>query len=69
MGSREPENFKLTLQVSIICCNAACMEGLRNAFKIFVGKPEYKGPLGKHVCRLKDTIKTYRQDMEFEVVK
>jgi hypothetical protein len=69
MGSRVAENFKLTLQGSIIGCNAARMEGIRNAFKILVGKPEYKRPLGKHGCRLKDTIKMYIQDIQFEGVK
>jgi hypothetical protein len=63
------ENFKLTLQVSIIGCNAGHMEGIRNAFKILFRKPEDKVPLGKHGCRLNDTLKMCLQDIQFEGVK
>jgi hypothetical protein len=69
MGSRVAENFTFTLQVSIIGCNAARMEGRRNVLKILVGKPEDKGPLGKHGCRLNDTLKMRLQDKQFEGVK
>jgi hypothetical protein len=45
------------------------MEGIRNALKILVGKPEDKGPLVKHGCRLNDTLKMWLQDIQFEGVK
>jgi len=60
---------KLTLQFSIIGCNAAPMEGIRNVLKILVGKPEDKGPLRKHVRRLNGKLKMCLQDMQFEGIK
>jgi hypothetical protein len=69
MVSRVAENFKLTLQISIIGCNAARKEGIRSTLKILVWKPEDKGPLGKHRCRLNDTLKMCLQDIQFEGVK
>jgi hypothetical protein len=45
------------------------MEGIRNVLKILVGKPEDKGPFGKHGCRLNDTLKMCLQEIRFEAVK
>jgi hypothetical protein len=45
MGSRVAENFKLTLQVIIIGCNAARMEAIRNDSKIFAGNLKTRGQL------------------------
>jgi hypothetical protein len=30
--------------------HVACMIGMKNAYKILVGKPEWKTALGRHVC-------------------
>jgi hypothetical protein len=35
----------------------ACMEEMRNAYKILVGKPKGKRPLGRPRYRLEDNIK------------
>jgi hypothetical protein len=35
----------------------ACMEEVRNAYRIFVGKPEGKRPLGRLRRRWEDNIK------------
>jgi hypothetical protein len=36
---------------------AACMGVVRNAYKILVGNPKGKRPLGRHRCRWEDNIK------------
>jgi hypothetical protein len=33
------------------------MGQIRNAYNIFVGKPEGKRPLGRHRCRWEDNIR------------
>jgi hypothetical protein len=35
----------------------ACMGENSNAYRVLVGKPEGKRPLGRHICRLEDNIK------------
>jgi hypothetical protein len=37
--------------------HAACMEEIRNTYKILFGKPEEKKPLGKPRLRQEDNIK------------
>jgi hypothetical protein len=37
---------------------------MTNAFKILVGKPEEKRPLGRHRCRMEDSIKIYLGESE-----
>jgi hypothetical protein len=46
----------------------ACMGQMRNAYKILVGKPEEKRPLGRPWHRLEDNIKMDLREMGFEGV-
>jgi hypothetical protein len=39
------------------------MGSMKNAYKILVGKPEVKKPLGRHWHRLKDNIKMYFKEI------
>jgi len=38
--------------------HVVCMKGTREAFKVLVGKPEGKKPLGRPMYRWEDNIKT-----------
>jgi hypothetical protein len=42
------------------------MGEMRNAYKILVGKPERKRPLGRLRCRLKDNIKMNLREIQLE---
>jgi hypothetical protein len=44
-------------------------EDIRNAYQIFVGKPEGKRPLGIPIRRREDNIKMYLNNIGYEVVK
>jgi hypothetical protein len=46
----------------------AYMGQMRNAYKIFVGEPEGKRPLGRPRCRWEDNIRMYLREMWWEVV-
>jgi hypothetical protein len=37
--------------------HSACMGEMRNAHKIFVRKPEWRGPLGRPRCGWEDNIR------------
>jgi hypothetical protein len=39
------------------------MGGMKNAYKIFVGKSAEKRPRGRPECRWKDNIKLYLEEM------
>ena len=41
----------------------AHMEQSRNAYRVLVGKPEGKRPLGRQRCRWEDNIKMYLREM------
>jgi hypothetical protein len=43
--------------------HVAFMEQVRNAYKIFFGKPERKRPLGGPRCRWKDNIRIYPENL------
>jgi len=43
--------------------HAACMRERRSVYKVFVGKPEGKRPLGRLRCRLEYNIKINLQEM------
>ena len=46
--------------------HAARMGERRGTYRVFVGKPEGKGPLGRTRRRWEDTIKMDLQEVEFE---
>jgi hypothetical protein len=46
--------------------HVACKEQVRNAYKILVGKPEGKGPLGRPKCRWEDNIRMTLRDIRWE---
>ena len=43
--------------------HVACMEERRGAYRVLVGKPEGKGPLGRPGCRYEDNIKMDLQEV------
>jgi hypothetical protein len=43
------------------------MGEMRNAYSIFFGKPERKGPLGKHRRRWEDNIRVYLREVGLEL--
>ena len=42
--------------------NVACMGEKRGVYRVLVGKPEGKSPLGRHRCRREDNIKMDLQE-------
>jgi hypothetical protein len=42
---------------------AACIVDVRNAYKILVGKPEGKRPLGRHNYRWEDNMKIHVKEI------
>jgi len=44
--------------------HVACMEDRRGPYRILVGIPEGKTPLGRPMCRWEDYIKIYLQEVE-----
>jgi hypothetical protein len=44
------------------------MGDMRNAYKILVGKPEGKRPLGRRRCRREDNTKIYVKEIVYENV-
>jgi hypothetical protein len=43
--------------------NVACMGEKRNPYRILVGKPKGKRPLGRPRCRWEDNIKLYLREI------
>jgi hypothetical protein len=48
--------------------NVAGMEGVRNAYKILIGKPVGKSPLGRSRRRCENNIRLYLTETGWEVV-
>jgi hypothetical protein len=46
----------------------ACMGKMRNAYKILVGEPERKVPLGRPRCRREDNIRMDLREVGWECV-
>jgi hypothetical protein len=44
------------------------MGGMRNTYKILVGYPEGKSPLGRHRCRWEDNIKMGLEDTRWKIL-
>jgi hypothetical protein len=48
--------------------HVACMVAMRNADKIFLGKPEGERPLGRYGCKWEYTIRTDVREIGWEGV-
>jgi hypothetical protein len=48
--------------------HVACMGEMRNEYKILVGKPEGKRPLGRHIPRWEDNIRMDLRNTAWEGV-
>jgi hypothetical protein len=51
-----------------ICGHVTCLVGIRNAYRILVGKPEGKRPLRRPRHRWKDNIEMDLKEIGLEVV-